>query len=98
MFKELYVKTIKLAGHKRSKLFLGIISFVESFIFPIPPDVFIIPMTIAKRHEWIKIALIATIGSVLGACLGYFIGYVFFNEIGIKIFEFLWPANLIDFI
>jgi membrane protein YqaA with SNARE-associated domain len=88
MFKELYLKSIKLAGHKKSKFFLGFISFIESFIFPIPPDVLIIPMTIAKRHEWIKIALIATIGSVLGACLGYFIGYVFFNEIGIKIFQF----------
>ena len=88
MFKELYLKSIKLAGHKKSKYFLGFFSFIESFIFPIPPDVIIIPMTIAKRHEWIKIALIATIGSVLGACLGYFIGYVFFNEIGIKIFEF----------
>ena len=88
MFKELYLKSIKLAGHKRSKIFLSFFSFIESFIFPIPPDVFIIPMTIAKRQEWIKIALIATLGSVLGACLGYFIGYVFFNEIGIKIFEF----------
>ena len=88
MFKELYLKSIKLAGHKKSKFFLGFISFIESFVFPIPPDVIIIPMTIAKRHEWIKIALIATISSVLGACLGYFIGYVFFNEIGIKIFEF----------
>ena len=88
MFKELYLKSIKLAGHKKSKFFLGFISFIESFVFPIPPDVIIIPMTIAKRHEWIKIALIATVGSVLGACLGYFIGYVFFNEIGIKIFEF----------
>ena len=88
MFKELYLKSIKLAGHKKSKFFLGFISFIESFIFPIPPDVLIIPMTIAKRQEWIKIALIATIGSVFGACLGYFIGYVFFNEIGIKIFEF----------
>ena len=88
MFKELYFKTIKLAGHKSSKFFLAIMSFIESFIFPIPPDVFIIPMTIAKRQEWVKIALIATISSVLGACLGYFIGYVFFNEIGIKIFEF----------
>ena len=88
MFKELYLKTIKLAGHKSSKIFLGIFSFIESFIFPIPPDILIIPMTIAKRHEWIKIALIATIGSVLGACLGYFIGYVFYNDIGIKIFEF----------
>ena len=87
MFKELYNKTIKLAGHKKSKAILGFISFIESFIFPIPPDVLIIPMTIARRHEWIRIALIATMGSVLGACLGYFIGYVFFNEIGLKIFE-----------
>ena len=88
MFKELYLKSIKLAGHKKSKFFLSFFSFIESFIFPIPPDVLIIPMTIAKREEWIRIALIATISSVLGACLGYFIGYVFFNEIGIKIFEF----------
>ena len=87
MFKELYNKTIQLAGHKRSKSILGFISFIESFIFPIPPDVLIIPMTIARKHEWIRIALIATIGSVLGACLGYLIGYVFFNEIGLKIFE-----------
>ena len=87
MFKELYNKTIKLAGHKRSKSILGFISFIESFIFPIPPDVLIIPMTIARKQEWIKIALVATVGSVLGACLGYFIGYVFFNEIGLKIFE-----------
>ncbi len=87
MFKELYNKTIKLAGNKRSKSILGFVSFIESFIFPIPPDVLIIPMTIARKHEWIRIALIATIGSILGACLGYLIGYVFFNEIGLKIFE-----------
>ena len=93
MFKELYNKTIKLAGHKRSKSILGFISFIESFIFPIPPDVLIIPMTIARKHEWIKIALIATIGSILGACLGYFIGYVFFNEIGLKIFEIYGVDN-----
>ena len=93
MFKELYFKTIKLAGHKSSKFFLGIMSFIESFIFPIPPDVLIIPMTIAKKKEWVKIALIATTGSVLGACLGYFIGYVFFNEIGIKIFELYGVDN-----
>ena len=93
MFEELYNKTIKLAGHKRSKSILGFISFIESFIFPIPPDVLIIPMTIARKHEWIRIALIATLGSVLGACLGYFIGYVFFNEIGLKIFEIYGVDN-----
>ncbi len=93
MFKELYNKTIKLAGHKRSKSILGFISFIESFIFPIPPDVLIIPMTIARKHEWIKIAMIATAGSVLGACLGYLIGYIFFNEIGLKIFEIYGVDN-----
>ena len=93
MIKEIYSKTIKLAAHKSSSFFLGLVSFIESFIFPIPPDVLIIPMTIAKKQEWIKIALIATIGSVLGACLGYFIGYVFFNEIGIKIFELYGVDN-----
>ena len=87
MIKNLYNKTIRLAGHSKSKSILGFISFIESFVFPIPPDVLIIPMTIARRQEWIKIALVATVGSVLGACLGYFIGYVFFNEIGLKIFE-----------
>ena len=93
MFKELYQKSIKLAGHKSSKSILGFISFIESFIFPIPPDVLIIPMTIASRNEWFRIALIASIGSVLGACLGYFIGYVFFNEVGVKIFELYGVDN-----
>ena len=94
MFKELYYKSLKLAGHKSSKFFLGLISFIESFIFPIPPDVLIIPMTIAKRKDWLKIAIIATFFSVLGACLGYFIGYVFFNEIGVKIFELYGVDNV----
>ncbi len=79
MIKKIYKKTIELAAHKKSKFFLAIISFIESFIFPIPPDVIIIPMTIAKKNDWFKIALVATLFSVLGACLGYFIGYVFFN-------------------
>ena len=93
MFKELYYKSLKLAGHKSSKFFLGVISFIESFIFPIPPDVLIIPMTIAKRNEWLRIATIATTCSVLGACLGYLIGYIFFNEIGVKIFELYGVDN-----
>ena len=61
--------------------FLGFISFIESFVFPIPPDVLIIPMTIARRQEWIKIASVATVGSVLGACLGYFIGSVSYTHL-----------------
>ena len=94
MFRKLYNKTIELAGNKNSKFFLGGLSFIESFIFPIPPDVVIIPMTIAKPKKWFKIAMIATIGSVLGAILGYLIGYIFFNEIGIKIFELYGVDNV----
>ena len=93
MFNKLYNKTIELAGNKNSKFFLGVISFIESFIFPIPPDVIIIPMTIAKPKKWLRIAIIATTGSVLGAILGYLIGYVFFNEIGLKIFELYGVDN-----
>ena len=87
MIKKIYNKSIEWAAHKRAKSILGFISFIESFIFPLPPDLLIIPMTIAKMNDWFKIALIATIGSVLGACFGYIIGYIFFNEIGIPIFE-----------
>tara|TARA_B100000676_G_scaffold224605_1_gene222017 strand:+ start:95 stop:703 length:609 start_codon:yes stop_codon:yes gene_type:complete len=93
MFRKLYNKTIQLAGNKNSKFFLGGLSFIESFVFPIPPDVVIIPMTIAKPRSWLQIATIATIGSVLGAILGYLIGYVFFNEIGLKIFELYGVDN-----
>ena len=93
MFKELYYKSLKLAGHKSSKFFVGVISCIESLIFPIPPHVLIIPRTIAKRNEWLRIATIATTCSVLGACLGYLIGYIFFNEIGVKIFELYGVDN-----
>ena len=87
MLKKLYDKCVELASHKLSKPLLGFVSFIESFFFPVPPDLMIIPMVVAKKNEFLKIALIATIFSVLGALFGYFIGYVFFNEIGLKIFE-----------
>jgi len=88
MIKKLYDKCIKWAGHKAANSILGAVSFFESFIFPIPTDAMLVPMVIAKRNEFLKISLIAIIFSVLGALIGYFIGYVFFNEVGYKIFEF----------
>ena len=87
MFKTLYKKCLELAAHKSSNFYLGFVSFVESSFFPIPPDVMIIPMVVAKKNEFLRIAIIATIFSVLGALFGYFIGYVFFNEVGIKIIK-----------
>ena len=79
MFTELYNKCLKLAAHKNSNYFLGAISFIESSFFPIPPDVMIVPMAIAKKKEYLKIFLIATIFSVLGGIFGYVIGSFFFD-------------------
>ena len=79
MFNELYQKSLALAAHKSSKVFLAIVSFVESSFFPIPPDVMIVPMVIAKRNDYLKIFIIATLFSTLGGVLGYFIGSYFLN-------------------
>jgi len=87
MIKKLYDKCVTWAGYRYAKIFLAIESFIESSFFPIPPDVMIVPMVIAKKNEFIRIALIATIFSVLGALFGYYIGYSL-NDIAIKILEF----------
>ncbi|OUX45654.1 MAG: hypothetical protein CBE35_02385 [Candidatus Pelagibacter sp. TMED275] len=94
MLRKLYDKSLNIASSKKSISFLGFISFIESFIFPIPPDVMIIPMTIANKKNWLRIATVATIGSVCGAIVGYVIGYIFFNEVGLKIFELYGVDNV----
>ena len=87
MFNELYQKSIDLAAHKRSKIFLAIISFVESSFFPIPPDVMIVPMVIAKKNDYLKIFIIATLFSTFGGILGYFIGS-YFLDFGMTVVSF----------
>jgi len=92
MINKLYQKSLKLAAHKSSKTYLAIVSFVESSFFPIPPDVMIVPMVIAKKNDFLKIFLIATLFSVLGGVLGYFIGSTFL-DIGMKVVEFYGYEN-----
>ena len=87
MLNKFYQKSLNLAAHKSSKIFLAIISFIESSFFPIPPDVMIVPMVMAKKNDYIKIFLIATLFSTLGGVLGYFIG-VFFLDFGMSVVEF----------
>jgi len=79
MFQTLYKKCLELAAHKSSNFYLGLVSFIESSFFPIPPDAMIIPMVIAKKKEYLKIFLIASIFSVLGGIFGYLIGYLFLD-------------------
>ena len=87
MIKKLYDKCVQWAGYKYAKQVLAFEAFIESSFFPIPPDVMIIPMVISKKEEFIRIALIATIFSVLGALFGYYIGYSL-EDFAKKIFEF----------
>ena len=87
MFKQLYQKTLKLAAHKSAKFYLALISFIESSFFPIPPDIMIVPMVIAKKVDYIKIFVIATLFSTLGGLFGYFIGSSFI-DIAMEVLEF----------
>ena len=87
MFNELYQKSLALAGHKSSKVFLAIVSFAESSFFPIPPDVMIVPMVVAKKNDYLKIFIIATLFSTLGGVLGYFIGS-YFLDFGMSVVDF----------
>ena len=98
MFTQLYNKCLKLAAHKYSNYFLAIVSFLESSFFPIPPDVMIAPMAIAKKNDFFKIFLISTIFSVLGGMLGYILGAYFFdfsimyNECNLAFFNIKLPC------
>ena len=87
MFQTLYKKCLGLAAHKSSNFYLGLVSFIESSFFPIPPDAMIIPMVIAKKEKYLKIFLVASIFSVLGGIFGYLIGYLFF-DLAMYVIEF----------
>jgi membrane protein YqaA with SNARE-associated domain len=97
MLKGLFDKCVKLASSKFAYYSLAIVSFIESSFFPVPPDIMIVPMVVAKKKIYLKVFLIATLFSTLGALLGYFIGLLFFNELGVKVFEF-YGYNNTDFL
>ena len=88
MLRRLYDWTMHLAGHRRALLALAVISFAESSIFPIPPDVLLIPMILAARQRAWLIATVCTAASVVGGVFGYAIGALLFDTLGQPIVEF----------
>ena len=93
MLRRIYKNTLHLAERKSANYFLAMVSFIESSIFPIPPDLLIIPMVIAKPNKAFLIAGIATLFSVLGGLLGYLIGYFLWVEIGEAILDIFSLAD-----
>ncbi len=87
MYKKLYLKSLELAAHKSSEFYLALVSFIESSFFPIPPDVMIVPMVMARKDRFMRIFLNATIFSVLGGIFGYFIGFIF-SDLAMSVVEF----------
>ncbi|MGB0848076.1 MAG: YqaA family protein [Thiolinea sp.] len=81
LFSSLYNKVLNWARHPNAPRYLGILSFAESSFFPIPPDVMLIPMVLAKPENWRWLALLTTITSVLGGITGYFIGFFAFETL-----------------
>ena len=82
MFRKLYDWTLRLAGHRHAIRYMAGISFAESSFFPIPPDVMVVPMVLARREQAYLIATVCTVGSVLGGMFGYAIGMFLYDSVG----------------
>ncbi|MCR9254549.1 MAG: DedA family protein [Alphaproteobacteria bacterium] len=85
MLRPLYDWCLRLAGRKNALPVLGGVSFLESVIFPIPVEAMMVPMVLAHPARAWRIALVATVTSILGAVVGYYIGYALFETIGTQI-------------
>ncbi len=96
MLQRVYDWTIRLAGHRHALLALAAIAFIESSIFPIPPDVLLVPMILAARSRAWLIAGVATVASVVGGLAGYGVGYFLFEEVGQPLLDFYGYQDKFD--
>ncbi|MDX2485094.1 MAG: YqaA family protein [Pseudodonghicola sp.] len=96
MLKRLYDRTLALADHPRAMWALALVSFIESSVFPIPPDVLMIPMILARPHRAWAIAGVALIASVLGGMLGYAIGAFAYESVGQPILEMMGKGDAME--
>ncbi|MCE8520033.1 DedA family protein [Ruegeria pomeroyi] len=96
MLTSLYHRTMALADHRHALWALALVAFLESSVFPIPPDLLMIPMILARPSRAWLIALVALVASVLGGLLGYAIGAFFYDSIGAPILEAMGKAEAME--
>lgn len=96
MFRKLYDWTLRWAGSRHAPVAMGMVSFVESSVFPIPADVLFIPMVLAKPDQAWRFALIATVTSVLGGVFGWMIGHYAFDLVAAPLLEFYGKMAAFD--
>ncbi len=88
MLQRLYDRTMGLAAHKHALWALAAVAFIESSVFPIPPDVLLLPIILADRRLAIRVAIVCTVASLLGGLLGYAIGYSLYETVGRPLLDF----------
>ena len=88
MLQRLYARILEIAAGPHALAALLVVSFAESSFFPIPPDILLIPMILARPHQAFRLAALCTIASVAGGLVGYAIGYFLFDAIGRPVLEF----------
>lgn len=93
MIRAVYDWMMRMAGHRRAPEALFAVSFIESSIFPIPPDIMLIPMVLANRAKAWFFAAVATVASVLGGLAGYAIGFFLFDVVGKPLLDFYGYAS-----
>ena len=86
--RKLYKNLLSAAKHRHANRYLAIVAFSESSFFPIPPDVMLIPMVLAKPNDWWRIALTCTLFSVIGGIAAYFVGFFLFQLVALPLLEF----------
>ncbi|MBX3564151.1 MAG: DedA family protein [Sphingomonas sp.] len=96
MFRAMYDWVLRMAHHRHANRALAAVSFAESSFFPVPPDVMMVPMILARRDQAYRIAAICTAASVIGGMFGYAIGY-FLTEVAQQILEFFRHNAFADF-
>jgi membrane protein YqaA with SNARE-associated domain len=96
MLQRLYARTLAIAAGPNALAALLVVSFVESSVFPIPPDILLIPMILARPREAWRLAALCTLASVVGGLLGYAIGYFLFDAIGRPVLEFYHAMDSYD--
>lgn len=96
MLRRLYDWTMLKASDGRAPVALGVVSFVESSFFPIPPDVMLVPMVLTQREKAWWYATIATVTSVIGGLFGYAIGYYVYDAVGLPILQFYGKEHALD--
>ncbi len=96
MLRALYNWTMQLGQTRYALYALALIAFIESSVFPIPPDVLLIPMIIALPRRAFLVAFVATVFSVLGGMFGYYIGAVLFDSLGQPLLDFYGKTEQFD--